>query len=148
QTVGVLKVEPCVSGRDPKIIQDILKEVVGAGKGAGPEDKIGTAYYNYGVMLAAMMIEGVRRATEIAPEGPVTGPWLNAGLRSITDFTAEGMIPSTTITPEDHQGGGKGRIARWDGERFVAASDWFSANQDLVWEEIRKYSDNFKKTGQ
>lgn len=147
QTVGVLKVEPCASGREPKIIQDILKEVVATGKGAGPEDKVGTSYYNYGVMLASLMLEGVRRAVEIAPEGPVTGPWLNAGLRSISGFTAEGMIPSTTVTPEDHQGGGFGRIARWDGAKFVPQTDWFSANQDVVWEEIRKYSEEFKKTG-
>lgn len=148
QTVGVMKVEPCVSGHEPKIIQDILSEVVAAGKGAGPQDKVGTSYYNYGVMLAALMVEGVRRAAEIAPDGPVTGPWLNAGLRSITAFDAEGMIPPTTITPEDHQGGGYGRIARWDGEKFVPQTDWFSANQDIVWEEIRKYSEEFKKTGQ
>jgi branched-chain amino acid transport system substrate-binding protein len=147
QTVGVMKIEPCASGREPKIIQDILAEVVAAGKGAGPEDKVGTSYYNYGVMLAALMLEGVRRAVEIAPEGPVTGPWLNAGLRSISGFTAEGMIPATTITPEDHQGGGFGRIARWDGAKFVPQTDWFSANQDVVWEEIRKYSEEFKKTG-
>ncbi|GGE00980.1 amino acid/amide ABC transporter substrate-binding protein, HAAT family [Gemmobacter megaterium] len=147
QTVGVLKVEPCASGRDPKIIQDILSEVVGTGKGAGPEDKVGTAYYNYGVMITALMLEGVRRAVEIAPDGPVSGEWLNAGLNSITDYTAEGLIPSTTITPEDHQGGGMARIARWTGERFEPVTDWFSANQDVVWEEVRKYSEEFKKTG-
>lgn len=148
QAVGVMKVEPCASGRDPKVIQEILAEVVGAGKGAGPEAKVGTAYYNYGVMLTAMMLEGVRRAVEIAPEGPVTGPWLNAGLRSITEFSAEGLMPPMTITPEDHQGGGMGRIARWTGERFEPVTDWFSANQDVVWEEIRKYSGDFAKTGQ
>ncbi len=144
---GVLKVEPCVSGRDPKIIQDILKEVVGPGKGAGPENKVGTAYYNYGVMITAVILEGVRMAVEKAPDGPVTGEWLNAGLQSIKDFTAEGLIPSTTVTPEDHQGGGGGRIAHWDGEKFVADTDFFTANQDVVWEQIRKYSEEFKKTG-
>lgn len=148
QTVGVLKFEPCVSGREPKVIQEILAEVVNAGKGAGPEDKVGTAYYNYGVMLAALMLEGVRRAAEIAPDGPVSGEWLNAGLNSITEFTAEGLIPPTTVTPEDHQGGGMGRIARWNGEAFEPMTDWFSANQDVVWEEVRKYSSEFAKTGQ
>ena len=148
QTVGVLKFEPCVSGRDPKPIQDILKEVVGNGKGAGPEDKVGTSYYNYGVMLAAIMVEGVLKAFEIAPDGPVTGEWLNAGLRSITDFDAEGLIPPMTITKEDHQGGGMGRVAHWDGTKFVPDTEFFSANQDVVWEEIRKYSEEFKKTGQ
>lgn len=146
QTKGVMKVEPCVSGRSPKIIQDILKEVVATGKGAGAEAKVGTAYYNYGVMLASLMVEGVRMAVKKAPEGPVTGEWLNAGLRSITNFDAEGLIPSTTITPEDHQGGGKGRIAHWDGEKFVPDTDFFSANQDIVWEKIRASAAEFAKT--
>lgn len=147
QTVGVLKFEPCISGREPKVIQDILKEVIAAGKGAGPEAKVGSTYYNYGVMLAALMLEGVRRAAEIAPAGPVTGEWLNAGLNSITAFTAEGLIPPATISPQDHQGGGMGRIARWKGDKFEPATDWFTANQDIVWEEIRKYSAEFVKTG-
>lgn len=147
QTVGVMKVEPCASGREPQVIQDILSEVVEPGNGAGPEDKIGTAYYNYGVMIAATIIEGVRRASEIAPDGPVTGEWLNNGLRSITEFTADGLMPPTTITAEDHQGGGMARIARWDGKKFEPTTDWFQANQDLVWEEIRKYSAEFKASG-
>ncbi|MCP1337718.1 ABC transporter substrate-binding protein [Futiania mangrovi] len=146
-TKGVLKVEPCASGRDPQIIQDILKEVVDAGKGAGPKEKVGTSYYNYGVMLAALMVEGVRMAFEKNPNGPINGEWMNAGLRSITNFDAGGFIPPTTVTPEDHQGGGKARIARWDGEKFVPATDWYSANQDVVWEEVRKYSAQFKATG-
>ena len=41
----------------------------------------------------------------------------------------------------------RARIARWDGSKFVPATDWFSANQDVVWEEVRKYSEEFKKTG-
>lgn len=144
---GVMKVEPCVGGREPKVIKDIIAEVVSKGKGSGPEAKVGTGYYNYGVQMAAMMVEGVRKAAEKAPNGPVTGPWLNEGLRSISNFTAEGLLPPTTITKEDHQGGGMGRIAQWDGDKFVPISDWFSANQEVVWQEIRKNSEEFKKSG-
>jgi branched-chain amino acid transport system substrate-binding protein len=144
---GVMKVEPCVGGREPKVIKDIIAEVVSKGKGSGPEAKVGTGYYNYGVQMAAMMVEGVRKAAEKAPNGPVTGPWLNEGLRSISNFTAEGLLPPTTITKEDHQGGGMGRIAQWDGDKFVPISDWFSANQDVVWQEIRKNAEEFKKSG-
>lgn len=144
---GVIKFEAAASGRDPKVIQDILKEVVAKGKGAGPENKVGTSYYNMGVMMGALMVEGVRKAFDKNPNGPISGPWLNEGLRSINNFTAEGLIPATTITKEDHQGGGRGRIARWDGTKFVPQTDWFSANQDVVWAEIKKYSEEFKKTG-
>jgi len=144
---GVLKVEPCASGRDPKIIGDILKDVVGKRQGAGPDAKIGTSYYNYGVMMGAIMVEGVRLAFNRFPNGPITGAWLNAGLTSITNFTAEGLLPAMTITKEDHQGGGKGRIARWDGTKFVPQTDWFAAGQDVVWEEIYKSAETFKTTG-
>jgi branched-chain amino acid transport system substrate-binding protein len=147
QTKGVLKVEPCASGKDPKPVQAIINEVVAKGKGAGPENKVGTSYYNYGVMMGAIMIEGVKKAFEKNPGGPITGPWLNEGLRSITNFTAEGMIPPMTVTKEDHQGGGGGRIARWDGTKFIPATDWFAANQDVVWAEIRKSSEEFHKSG-
>lgn len=146
-TKGVMKVEPCVSGREPKIIKDILADVVGKGKGAGPEPKVGTSYYNYGVQMASLMVEGVRMAAQKAPNGPVTGTWLNDGLRSITNFTAEGLLPPTTITREDHQGGGYGRISRWDGAKFVPVTDWFTANQEVVWAEIRKYSEEFRRSG-
>ena len=144
---GVLKFEAAAGGRDQKVIQDILKDVVGKGKGAGPENKVGTSYYNIGVMAAATFAEGVRKAAEKAPNGPVTGAWLNEGIRSISNFTAEGLLPGVTVTKSDHQGGGKGRIVRWDGSKFVKQTDWYTANQDLVWAEIKKYSEEFKKTG-
>lgn len=147
QAKGVLKIDPCVLGREAKPIQDILKTVVAAGKGAGPENKVGTVYYSYGVMITALILEGVKKAFEKAPNGPITGEWLNAGLHAIKDFTADGMIPATTITTADHQGGGKGRISRWDGAKFVPVTDWYSANQDVVWAEIKKYSSEFAKTG-
>jgi branched-chain amino acid transport system substrate-binding protein len=146
-TKGVLKFEAAAGGRDPKVIQDILREVAGKGKGAGPDGKVGTSYYNMGVMMGAIMVEGVRTAFAKAPNGPITGPWLNEGLRAITDFSAEGLMPAMTTTKDDHQGGGRGRIVRWDGSKFVPQTDWFTANQDIVWAEIHKYSEDFKKNG-
>ncbi len=147
ETKGVLKFEACAGGREPKLIQDILKDVVGKGKGAGPEAKVGTSYYNIGVMMGAIIVEGVRVAFQKNANGPITGPWLNEGLRAITNFTAEGLMPAMTSTKADHQGGGRGRVVRWDGAKFVPATDWFAANQDLVWEEIRKSSAEFKASG-
>ena len=144
---GVLKFEGAASGRDPKIIQDILKDVVGKGKGAGPQELVGTSYYNIGVLSAALMVEGTRKALEISKGAMITSQTLNEGLRSITKFNAEGLSPSITITKTDHQGGGMGRVAQWDGRRWVAKSDWLSADQDLVWQLIKESSAEFKKGG-
>ncbi len=144
---GVLKFEGVAGGREPKIIQDILKEVVGKGKGAGKPELVGTTYYNMGVVMAALMVEGVRLTLEKNPNAAPTSESVNEGLRSITKFTAEGMLPPVTITKSDHQGGGQGRIAQWDGKRWVAKSDWFAADQDIVWQLIKASSDEFRKSG-
>ncbi|MAM76963.1 ABC transporter substrate-binding protein [uncultured Tistrella sp.] len=148
QAKGVLKFEAVASGREPKIIADILAEVVAKGKGAGPEEKVGTAYYNMGVGMMAMVVEGVRLALAADPTLPLTAERLNAGLTSIRDFDAEGLLPPTTLTPEDHQGGGAGRMAAWDGTRWVAKTDWFAAHQDLVWKLVRAEAEHYRKTGE
>ncbi|MHA7870649.1 MAG: ABC transporter substrate-binding protein [Salipiger thiooxidans] len=147
-TVGVLKVEPCVSGREPQVIKDILSEVIEAGEGAGPEEKVGTSYYNYGVLLASLMVEGVRLAAEKSPDAEPDGAWLNAGLTSIDGFDQGGFMPATTITEQDHQGGGKLRVSRWNGEAFEPQTDFFAANQDIVWEKIRESSEAFAAENQ
>ncbi len=144
---GVLKFEGVAGGREPKIIQAILADVVNKGKGAGKPEIVGTTYYNIGVMAAALVAEGARLATTKNPKGPITGEQLNEGLRSIKNFTAEGMLPPITITKADHQGGGKGRIAQWDGKRWVPKSDWMAADQDVIWQMIRTASSDFKKSG-
>jgi len=141
---GVLKFEGAASGQEPKVIQDILQEVVAKGKGAGPRELVGNSYYNIGVMAAALMVEGVRLALENTQGAALTGETLNAGLRSVKNFTAEGLAPPTTMSSSDHQGGGMGRVVQWDGSRWVPQSDWFAADQDLVWEMIRAESAKFK----
>ncbi len=144
---GILKVEVVAGGREPKIIADILKDVVGKGKGAGKPEIVGTTYYNMGVAMAALMVEGVRLALEKNPNAAPNAESVNDGLRSITKFTAEGLLPPLTITKADHQGGGQSRIAQWDGKRWVARSDWFAADQDIVWQLIKASSEEFSKSG-
>lgn len=144
---GVLKFAATEQGGESKIIKDIVAGVVDKGKGAGPKEKVGTSYYNVGVMAAAIAVEGVRKAFEKSPNGPITGPWLNAGLTSIAQFTADGFLPPVTVTPDDHQGGGAGKLARWDGAKWVNVGDWAAPNQDLVWQLIREQSAQYKATG-
>ncbi|MCW5611757.1 MAG: ABC transporter substrate-binding protein [Rubrivivax sp.] len=145
-TKGVLKFQLSASGREPKPSQDILKEGIARTKGAGPAELVGTTYYNMGVYSAALMVEGVRRAIEITKRGPVTAEALNEGLRSITTFNADGPAPPVTMSKSDHQGGDMGRIAQWDGQRWVAKSDWIAGDQVLVWNLIGHSSAEFKKS--
>jgi len=141
---GVLKFEGAACGQEPKVIQDIIREVVDKGQGAGARELVGNTYYNIGVMAAALMVEGVRKGLEITGGAPLSGQTLNQGLRSVRNFTADGLGPPTSMSPTDHQGGGMGRVAQWDGSRWVPQSDWFAADQELVWSLIRAESAKFK----
>ncbi|HLT77079.1 MAG TPA: ABC transporter substrate-binding protein [Ferrovibrio sp.] len=144
---GVLRFEGAAYGKDAAVIKAIETEVVAKGKGAGPAAKVGSTYYNIGVAGAALVAEGIRLALEKNPNGPLTGAQLKAGLESIKDFDAQGLIPPVTITAKDHQGGGKGRISQWDGSKWVPKTDWYAASQDLVWELVRKNAEEFKTSG-
>jgi len=142
---GVRKFQAAVSGTDTPIIQDIIKEVIETGKGAGPRENVGRTYYNIGVATMAIVVEGARIALEEFG-APLTGDKLRQGMERITDFDAQGLIPPATFTEEDHQGGGFGRVAEWDGEQWAPLGDWHTSFQDVVWEEIREGAEEFRES--
>lgn len=140
---GVLRFEGVSHGRDTPIVKAILDEVVAKGKGAGPAEKVGSSYYNIGVASMAIAVEAARLALEKG--NAVTAETLKQGFDSIKDFDAQGLMPAITITPKDHQGGGRGRISQWDGTKWVPKTDWYAAYQDIVWELVKKNAEEFKK---
>jgi branched-chain amino acid transport system substrate-binding protein len=140
---GVLRFEGAAYGRDNPVIKAILDEVVAKGKGAGPAEKVGSSYYNVGVAGMSIVVEAARIAIEKGQ--PITAATLRQGLEQVKDFNAQGLIPPITITPKDHQGGGRGRISQWDGAKWVPKSDWYAAYQDVVWDLIKKNAEEFKK---
>lgn len=142
---GVRKFQAAASGTDTPILQDIMKNVIETGKGAGPKDNVGGTYYNIGVATMAIAVEGARLA--MAEFGaPLTGEKLRKGFELIKDFDAQGLIPPLTFTEEDHQGGGYGRVAEWDGEKWAPLGDWHASFQDVVWEEIREGAAEFRES--
>jgi branched-chain amino acid transport system substrate-binding protein len=146
QVKGILRFEGVASGKDQKLIKAIEDEVIAKGKGAGPAEKVGSSYYSVGVAAMALVAEGARLALEKEGE-PLTAAKLKKGLESIKEFTAEGLLPPVTVTAEDHQGGGRGRIASWDGAKWVSKGEWEAAYQDVVWDLIKKSSAEFKASG-
>jgi branched-chain amino acid transport system substrate-binding protein len=146
QAKGISRFEGVASGKDVPVIKAIEAEVIAKGKGAGDAAKVGSSYYNIGVATMALFAEGARLALD--KEGaPLTPAKLKKGLESIKDFTADGLLPPVTITPEDHQGGGQGRIATWDGKTWKPDTGWFAASQDVVWDLVKKTSAEFKASG-
>jgi branched-chain amino acid transport system substrate-binding protein len=146
KVAGLLKFEGVASGPELPLIAAIEREVITPGKGAGPAEQVGRTYYNAGVASMALVAEGARLA--LASEGePLTAAKLKKGLEQLRDFTAEDLLPPTSITARDHQGGGRGRIVQWDGQRWQERRHWFAAYQDVVWALIVAGSGEFKAKG-
>lgn len=140
---GVKRFEATATGTDHPIIQRIQEKVIAPGKGAGDAANVGTSYYNLGVATMAVSVEAARLALADG-DGPLDGPRLKAGFEKIENYDAEGLMPPVTITPQDHQGGGAGRVSQWDGQAWVPVSDWHAAYPELIRETIETSAAEYK----
>jgi branched-chain amino acid transport system substrate-binding protein len=141
---GVKRFEAVTTGTDTPILQRIQEKVVDAGLGAGEAENVGTTYYNIGVATMAVAVEGARLALE-QDGAPLTGEKLKAGLERIENFDADGLMSPITITPQDHQGGGAGRVSQWNGEAWEPVGDWGAAYQEIVRKEIAASAKAFRE---
>jgi branched-chain amino acid transport system substrate-binding protein len=131
-------------GQDHPLIQQILKDLYAKGKGNGERKHLDDVYYNTGLAMYSSLFEGVRLA--IKKDGwPLTPTKIKAGLESLRNYDANGLIAPVTVTAKDHGGGGKTRIDMWDGAKWVPQTDWFSAYGDVVEQVVKEQSAEFAK---
>jgi branched-chain amino acid transport system substrate-binding protein len=131
-------------GRNFPVIQSILGTVYKAGKGNIEEARVGTVYYNRGVIEAVIFAEAVHNG--IKQFGlPVTGDKLRWGLEHLNltearlhELGLAGMIPSVQLTPEDHGGVSPAYFQRWDGKEWVRIPGLWQPYSDLVRAQIAK----------
>lgn len=123
-------------GEDYPVLNEIREMYKTEGK-AAPKEMSSTVYYNRGVLNAALMVEGVRNALKVKPDGKITGADVKNGFERIKGFTLGGLVPPLEITPTDHEGGGWVQIFQVKGGKFVKATDWFRAYQDVVAKHVK-----------
>lgn len=141
---GIRKFEATDNGTGSALIKEIMEKVIEPGKGSGPKENVGRTYYNIGVATMAVSVEAARLALkEYGP--PLDGDKLRKGFEMVKDFSANGLLPPLTFTDKDHQGGGFGRVAQWDGEKWAPLSEWANPYQDIVWESIAHDAAAFKE---
>lgn len=122
-----------VPGTQFPVIGDIRRFVYGASDG-GLEDpsRIGSVYYNRGVVFGIVTAEAVRVAQEHFGTGkPVTGEQARWGLEHLRldaarleALGATGLLPPVQTSCADHEGSGLVRFMRWDGKGWNPISDW------------------------
>jgi branched-chain amino acid transport system substrate-binding protein len=121
------------------LTQAMLTYVYARGKGAGPEEGVGTAPWTRGMLRALLTTEGIRTAMRHFGTQPMTGAQVQWGLEHLTltpaslkELGAEGLLPPLTLSCRDHEGGGGVKFQQWDGTQWTVLTDWIATDQALV----------------
>ncbi|MFT3820204.1 MAG: ABC transporter substrate-binding protein [Rubrivivax sp.] len=142
---GIKRGTNVVGGKDHPVMKQIETELYAKGKGNGDVKNMSDIYYNTGLAMYSVMFEGTRLA--IKQGGlPLTPAKIKAGLESLKNFDANGLMSPVTVTASDHGGGGKTRVDMWDGTKWVPQSDWISAYGDVVGAVVKEQSAEFVKS--
>lgn len=130
-----------VAGTDYQVIKDINEHVYGKSLG-NMEDKsrVGSVYYNRGVVHGIITVEAIRTAQEKFGTGqPMTGEQMRWGFENLkidnarlSALGADGFMPELNVTCEDHEGAGVVKFQQWDGSKWNVVSDWVSGDREMV----------------
>jgi len=130
-----------VSGANYPVIRDIQKHVYGKGKGEmDDKSRIGSIFYNRGVVFSMITAEAVRKAQDKYGKGkPVTGEQVRWALENLViddkrlkELGAVGFMQPLKVSCLDHEGGGQVKFQQWDGKQWKVISDWISSDQSIV----------------
>ncbi len=139
-------------GVDFPVIQEIIEKVHMALKGNISFTRVGTVYYNRGVIHGIVTTEAILTAQKKFGVRPITGEemqWalehLNITAERIKELGAEGLMMPLKTSWKDHEGGGKVKVQEWDGSKWRSVSGWIAPFKDLVWAEIKKSAAKYAK---
>ena len=138
-------------GRNFPVIQQILATVYKSGKGNIDESRVGTIYYNRGVVQGIVYVEAARAALKQFG-APLTGEKMRWGLEHLTisearlqELGATHLMPPVALTPENHGGVSGAYFQRWDGQAWQRIPGYWQPDADLVWELIRASAAQFRE---
>ncbi|MEL6642319.1 MAG: ABC transporter substrate-binding protein [Pseudomonadota bacterium] len=124
---------------DAPVMADIQEHVVSQGKSLASEEELNEVFYGRGLIISAILAEGIRVAQELHGTGEISASQLRDGLANL-NFTEErinelgltGMMAPFSTSCSDHTGHSGGWMIEWDGEKFVQASDLLLADRAAI----------------
>ena len=127
------------SGKNFPLIDEIFEHVHGAGKGNISPQRVGTIYYNRGLVAGILTIESMRTAQAKFGNIVLSGEEMRWGIENldltaerIKELGAEGLMAPLKITCADHEGGGPVKFSRWNGDAWEEVSDWIQTDRELT----------------
>ena len=109
------------------------------GKGAISPQRVGTIYYNRGLIAAILSVEAIRVAQGKYGNQSLTGEQVRWGIENlnitaerIKELGAEGLMSPLKVTCADHEGGGAVKFLQWSGTAWEEVSDWIATDKSIV----------------
>ncbi len=137
---GYLSVSAFPPGTDFEILKKLKAEILDAGKSdLKDETKFGTVYYNYGVIEAIIFTEALRTGHKKFGNRPLNaeeGQWafenLDITAERLAEIGATGLLAPLKVTLDNHRSETvSAKIQQWDGDKWVALTDWLTADPAL-----------------
>ena len=133
------------------VVKEILEKVHAKGQGTGPKDEVGSVLYMRGVVGAMLAVEGVRAAQDRFGKGKVmTGEQARWGYENLNLTQAKldaqgfkGVMRPVSTSCADHMGSAWTRVHTWDGSKFVWASDWLQADEQIMKPLVKTSADKY-----
>lgn len=140
------------AGTDFPVIQDIFEHVYGKMKGNISAARVGSVYYNRGVVFGIVTTEAIRLAQSKFGVGPIGGEEMQWGLENLDitaarlkELGATGLIPPFKISCMDHEGSGAVKFQQWDGSKWTMITDWVPPYKELVRDMIEESAAQYAK---
>lgn len=130
-----------VAGANYPVVQEIQKHVYAKGKGEmDDKSRIGSIYYNRGIVGGIISVEAIRKAQEKFGKGqPMTGEQVRWGLENLNiddavlkRLGASGFMPPLKMSCLDHEGSVLVKFQQWDGKSWKVISDWIEADKAML----------------
>ncbi len=139
-------------GKDFPIIQRIIDKVYGAMKGNISFTRVGSVYWNRGVVAGIMNHEAILTAQKKFGSKVLTGEEMRWGMEHlniteerIKEIGAEGLMQPMRNTCKDHEGGGLVFFQRWDGKKWVMTGEVITPMKEFVREKIEQSAAKYAK---
>jgi branched-chain amino acid transport system substrate-binding protein len=142
-----------VSGTNYPVVQEIQKRIYAKGKGEmDDKSRIGSIYYNRGVVHGIITVEAIRKAQEKYGKKPLNGEQVRWGLENLNindarlkELGATGFMQALKVSCADHEGGGAVKFMQWDGKAWKVITDWIPSDQSIVRPMIEESAGKYAK---
>jgi branched-chain amino acid transport system substrate-binding protein len=120
-------------------MQAVRDLVIDAGDSMASEEEISEVFYQRGIVMSAILAEGIRNAQAEYGVAEIDGPQLRWGLENINlteerleELGIAGMVPPFSTSCDNHTGHAGGWMLEWNGAEFVQASDHLMPDLETI----------------